>query len=344
MKKVAILTLQSGANYGGTLQCFALQEILKNKGYDVQVINFIPKESASRFLSLLLHISSCRNLFDVIMFFGRFIGIKRKITPAILNSDLVRVFDDFRAKNINLTDEVDEKTIVSLRDRFDVVYVGSDQVWASLIRSKLTYLLDWLDNDKVTKIAYAACTTSLKYPLIRRGKIKNLLNKFDTITVRDQLTQQFVYNIIKERVEIILDPTMNYDFSKHITSPILDHEYILVYVLGAEIKGGNKNALENIQSKIGKKKIVAVTIYDVEIDYADETIRTANPFEWISLINNASFVFTDSFHGVLFSMQLEKLFCAYYIEKNRASRLLDLRYRYKLDNVVIKDFKDYILH
>lgn len=37
--KIGILTLQYGANYGGTLQCYALYKTLFDLGYDVEVIN-----------------------------------------------------------------------------------------------------------------------------------------------------------------------------------------------------------------------------------------------------------------------------------------------------------------
>lgn len=43
MKKIGIITYHFARNYGAVLQCYALQKYLINKGYDVEVINYISK-------------------------------------------------------------------------------------------------------------------------------------------------------------------------------------------------------------------------------------------------------------------------------------------------------------
>ena len=40
--KIGILTFHFGNNYGGLLQCYALQEVLKRAGYEVEIINYRP--------------------------------------------------------------------------------------------------------------------------------------------------------------------------------------------------------------------------------------------------------------------------------------------------------------
>ena len=69
--------------------------------------------------------------------------------------------------------------------------------------------------------------------------------------------------------------------------------------------------------------------------FADEVIYDASPEMWLNLLRHAAFVYTDSFHGCMFSLKYNKQFIAYFAQESRASRLIDLRDRYKLDNAII---------
>ena len=40
--KIGILTFHCAHNYGAVLQCYALQEILKSSGHDVEIIDYRP--------------------------------------------------------------------------------------------------------------------------------------------------------------------------------------------------------------------------------------------------------------------------------------------------------------
>lgn len=70
------------------------------------------------------------------------------------------------------------------------------------------------------------------------------------------------------------------------------------------------------------------------LDWATKTFYSASLIEWLVLFKNASFVYTDSFHGVMFSLKYNRPFVTYYKEKDRASRFLDLEQRFGLENVV----------
>ncbi len=69
--------------------------------------------------------------------------------------------------------------------------------------------------------------------------------------------------------------------------------------------------------------------------WADIKVCDAGPGEWLYLIAHARFVYTDSFHGALFSIKFKKPFLAYYKEKIRAPRLLDLAKRYAVERSVV---------
>lgn len=335
--RIGILTLHSGANYGGTLQCIALYKVLKLTGNEVDIIDFEPQ-----FICSLV-----RRFFYRIMLINSFTDFKslfkkhQKLRGRSVSKKLCGIFDEYRAERLTFSPKCNELTISKACENYDVIVVGSDQVWSSTVRTHLTYFGDW-QPFKGKLYSYAACATSTKYPLVRKWKLRRLLNRFETISVRDNLSKDFVGNILPNRmVRVDLDPTLIYSFDEFIvqSKKIID-DYILVYVLGKEILGGNKSAIDKIKSFVGDVRVIAITVYDEDIPYADETLKTANPSDWINYIRNAKFVFTDSFHGEVFSLKFHKDFYVYYAEMNRASRILSLSALYHVEDRIVTSIND----
>ena len=68
--------------------------------------------------------------------------------------------------------------------------------------------------------------------------------------------------------------------------------------------------------------------------WADIKIWEAGPAEWLYLVANAKFVYTDSFHGALFSIKSGRPFLTYYVEEGRAPRRMDIAARYGIEKAV----------
>ena len=321
--KIGILTLQSGANYGGTLQCYALSETLKSFGHEAFVINFKPNKIAPFWKGLLLAVTCCRSILDIKALISRATANKAD-TPTI-DKNLEHIFDAFRSENMCLTEQVNEITIKNIVNSFDAIVIGSDQVWGSFVRDELTYFGDFGCDYTGKLVSYAACAPNIKYPIIRRNKLSKLFKRFQCISVRDSVTAKLVKNISNLDVPVVLDPTIIYSFSKReeFKSP-LSQPYILFYTLGKDISGGNIQAASILRRKFeGKVQIIAVNIYGESLKFADKTLNDVEPFQWIGLLANASLVFTDSFHASVFATKYRVPVIAYYSEENRASRLID---------------------
>lgn len=338
MSKIGLLTLHFGANYGGTLQCIALYKILKGYGHEVDVIDFKPEYICSPFKRLLYNVSSLRSFKDLLGLFKR----KSSASYNVLNQNLCHIFDVYRHQQLSFTKSCNETSIAEIAKSYEVVVVGSDQVWSSLVRTHLSYMGDWTPSFIGNLYSYAACATTLKFPFVRKHKIKNLLCKFCAISVRDEYSKKFVQQFIpKNNIRIDLDPTLLYSFDEIIPSKTVLGKYILVYVLGKEIPGGNKKAIDRLKNLIDKNiKVIALTIYEENVSYADETIKNASPSEWMWYIKNAQFVFTDSFHGEVFSIKFNKDFYVYYVEENRASRIIDLSHLFHVEDRMITNVED----
>lgn len=342
MKKIGILTYCFGSNYGGTLQCFGLYNTLKKMGYDVKVINYIP----GRIYSLRgkyingsgIRKNIIRNLFNL-----KIILKKLKIKLKYVNKILIK-FELFRKKNLILTEKDNSIERIIARNNFDYVIVGSDQVWNETSK----FFLNEVNNSKIQKISYAACSGTEFYNLKDEKYLQEALKKFKYISVRNQHTKKFVEKLIKISPKIVCDPSILENYKDFLSKEKIKEKYIFTYILGADIKEGNEKVIEEIKKIYGNIKVVAVGIPFAMsgglnfYPWADEVIYDAAPEDWLNYIKNAEFIYTDSYHGALFSMKFHKPFLAYYSEKNRAPRFMDLAERYNIDRYIVNTLEEAI--
>lgn len=324
MMKIGILTFHYGSNYGGVLQCYALQQVLKDRGHEVKVINYVPNDAFKKFAHVALMLLKSHN----------FRGLKAALHYIRYHKTSRNVFRRFREKYLLMTEKhsnVDAFKGISC----DMVIVGSDQVWNYSQQKYRDYFLGWLDNPSIKKVSYAACCGANGIDDQYRDNLITQLNQFSAISVRSNETKLFVRQLLGKDVPIVLDPTMLYDYNEF-TNP-LEEKYILTYILIDDIKGGNENAMRVIREKYEDLPVYSIIISD-RIPrlccWADEQLYDVNPEKWVNLICNCSFLFTDSYHGCLFAMKFQRPFIAYYRDRNKGKRLLDLKEMFNLNNIV----------
>lgn len=321
--RIGILTFHYGSNYGGVLQCYALQQILKAKGHEVCIINYIPNDSIKRFAQVILYLLKKHNSSSL-----------KLATHYILRHQKSRnVFREFREKYLNQS--VEHPNISQFKELLlDVIIVGSDQVWNYTQQRSQVYFLGWLNNPKIRKVSYAACCGSNQINEKYRNELIAQLNQFNALSVRNTETKAFIRNLINKEVPIVLDPTMLYDFKEFLKSNT--EKYILTYILNEEIEGGNEKAINLIKEKYNDMPVYSIVISDRIprlCNWADKQFYDLNPDQWINMIYNCSFMFTDSYHGTLFSIKYHKPFISYYNNKNKGKRLVDIKDTYHLKNI-----------
>lgn len=323
--KVAILTLCNGANYGGTLQCYALSQVIKSMGHEATVLAYTPSAVAPIWKKFAWNVSCCRNFTDFKRLYARVRNPSVVQVPRV-DSRLIDIFDSFRNKYLSMTKSLDDSDISDAIQDFDAIIIGSDQVWGAYLLNDLRYFGNFKRKTGSRLISYSACTPNLSYPLLRKRRLASLINSFDFISVRDSTTATMVRQLIGKESPIVVDPTMLYDFEVETTASLNHHPpYILTYVLGDDFPVGNELLLEKVKARIRPNaKIIGVDIYGRDIDFADKTVKDADPIQWVDLIRNASVVVTDSFHAMVFAIKFRRPFISYYSEPNRASRLLHL--------------------
>lgn len=326
MKKIAILTINDYNNYGNRLQNYATQEVLKKQGFYVETlihtldIAYLKKEN----ISLLKKIS--RKIKYTVLAFKH----KSKIK---LQNERVKRFQIFTSSNIVESKfEISETSLPKdLSDKYNYFVTGSDQIWNPYFRycSEIDFL-KFAPSEK--RIALSASIGISDIPQELQEKYKELLQGFRAISVREHQGAKIVNNLISEEPEVLIDPTLNLtkdewlEISKvHVNKPKSD--YLLIYFLG-EIPTIYQ---EFINEYAENKGLEVVVLANKEV----VNYYTADPAEFIDYINDASAFFTDSYHGIIFSIIMNTPFLIFDRIDNVAkmnSRMETLQKTLKLPN------------
>ena len=220
--KIDIITLHAVQNYGSVLQALATQELLKQYGCDVTIIDYIREDV--RYKNLVKKWSGGNPIKALAIF------------PTILRWK--KVFQSFTKQYLNLSKE----TYTSSDDfrnyplKADVYCTGSDQVWNSQWNQGILpcLYLDFIPADKY-KFAFSASFGQSRLSEDEVKRTKAYLEQYNKISVREREAKTILekqYHI-KNSVHLV-DPTLcvSGDFwRRYETNKEIKSEYILVYNL-----------------------------------------------------------------------------------------------------------------
>lgn len=350
--RIGILTLTNrtnGYNYGAVFQCLALQSVLERYGHEVIVFDFKSTDNRGFLYKSFNYLTAAVDVNEFWSVCGELLSGIRYLMKRHKNIDYSSInyggFQEFIKENLHMTSPVNENNIAEIADKMDAIIVGSDQVWSGFAWKRLVYLFDWEPVFKGRRISYAACSARKGVSWINRQKVANCMRQMDAISVRDIQTAILVRKTAGLKAKVVLDPTFLYDFDKYMEPIEIPDSYVLIYVLGKEINGGFRQTLQQIRLSCPMAKIVLISLpmNEHKFDkYADIILSECSAGQWLFLFANASFVLTDSFHGVCFSLKYKRNFLAYYEVVLRASRLLDLRNRFGLEGHIVASLKEAI--
>ncbi len=343
--RIGILTFHYSNNYGGVLQSIALYNMILKMGLNVEIINYVPMSYKN--IGILNKLNLKRNILSNKWVDLCPIKIYKKIRIITKYSDMIsKNFNMYREKNAKYSIHVNQDSLESILKNYTTIIVGSDQVWNPSQRESPIYFLNFKENFKGKKISYAADSTTAEVNEKQRKILRDSLDDFNHISVRNKHSFDFVKSITSTDPLIVVDPTLLIDFKISNTNHYKSDSYILTYILGDEIDGKHKNVIKKIKEKFGNLPIYSIKIPTMDFNLlpkSDKTFFDVSPEEWILLFKNAKFVYTDSYHGVLFALKYHKPFLAYYKEELRASRFVDLAKRYGIDKYIIQNTSDILL-
>lgn len=336
--KIAILTQPLGLNYGGIMQAWALQQVLKKMGHEPVTIN---RQSETRSLAY-------RGLRTVYHALSNAMGKSNgaNIPDRILSTVTIHTRDFIRA-NIAMSPVID--TTNKLREHFvnekyEAVIVGSDQTWRPAYSPNIyNFFLDFLPDLSIKKIAYASSfgVDHWEFSPEQTKKCRTLARDFDLITVREASGVNLCKKYLGVDSKNALDPTLLLAAEEY--RKLIDR-----YENGAQISAGlytymlDKSPEKNsIVELISKSLDLPIFTHQAEAslkDWRGEPIeRYIMPplTSWLSGFDRANLIVTDSFHGMVFSIIFRKPFLVISNHKRGATRFHSLLKQLQLNDRII---------
>ena len=312
MKKAGIVTLFGEYNFGNRLQNYAVQEVLRKEGLDVETIKYI---------GLSDDVASTNNAKE---------------------ENRLKKFRNFN-ENIKFAEQILYKEYdvpPNLEKNYDYIVIGSDQIW--------NFTFDKIFSDKALgafapkdkKISLSA-SFGVNYIPEENSELYRMCNKYlndiKSISVREEAGREIIKNLTgRADVEVLIDPTMMLDkteWENVMKKPenLKTDKFIL------------KSFLGNTSDQIWQDIIKIANDNNCEIiDVSDKTspFYDVGPAEFLYLEKNAFLVATDSFHSCVFSILFSTPFVVFLREqedlKSMHSRIETLLKTFELQSRLYK--------
>ena len=313
--KVGILTYHFSNNYGALFQAYALRRWFIDNGYDAEFVNYHPDhvESGGEL--------SLRNIFTkagLKIIFLRLMSLKEKL---IGNEACKAGFQSFKSEYLGIKSP-EYKTISQIESaklNYDLLVCGSDQIWNPSEQYGIdpVYFLDFhTSNAQVKKISYAPSFGSSSLKSEFSEEVSGLIEKLDAVSVREKSAIKIVEELNKKSATLVPDPTVLLrDYSSLYKEYHLKSDnYVFCYYLRSRHNVGE--IAEKVASELG------ADLYSPHNPLrrwheVGETVYPC-PRQWLYLLGNSKFVITNSFHGTILSVLLNKPFIVIGIGGTRA--------------------------
>ncbi len=304
--KIGIIThFYKSTNYGGILQSYALVKKLELMGHDAEQLCYImsiEKLNEKR-------ISFKKYKRKAYVFIKRVAKFILRYKSIIGITPKAKAFELWSKSYINQSSNVyTTKNIKKSVDKYDVFITGSDQVWNYSWYDK-NFFLSFVPKRK-KKIAYAASIGHSQLYGKQRKIFKRHLKTFDAVSVREKDAVQLIKDISPVGANWVLDPVFLLEKEEwlKVASPNqIKGKYVFCYFLHNNPK--QMTLAEEYAKNMGLKIVFIADMFkEIETSFGDIRIENAGPGQFLSLINCADVVFTDSFHASAFSCIFEKNF------------------------------------
>lgn len=314
--KIGILTFHYARNYGAVLQCWALKSYLESQGHEVSVIDYRSKpiKAEYRLFDIRRYIAR-----DPVRMFRKSVG---EIKTLKARKNRYEAFEQFIGSELNLRLPGTEK--------YDLVIIGSDQVW----NTELTGGFDqyyWAGKDAMKEllnpggkvISYAASVGEGLFTH-DRNSLPDALERFDGISLRETTYSKSIESLYSrgKSVEVCCDPTLLVDGKDWVElggEQNCKKGYIFLYQVG------DAPHLYECAKTWAEAEGLPLRMLSAKMENGgDKDIEASSPLDFIRLAAGADAIITNSFHGTVFSLLLEKQFISVRNGDSKDARLKNI--------------------
>lgn len=289
MTSVGIITFHRASNYGAVLQAYALQRTLSSLGASAEVVDY--RGGA---------VESDHNP-AMAMKAGDLAGAPLRY---LRRRAKFKGFEEFRRSILPMSKAVTSDGISKLDGKYDLFISGSDQVWSEAF-AKLdpVYRLEFAERSR--RASYACSFGFSEFPAGSEDAIKKGLSRLEAISVREASARDLVWERLDLPARVDVDPTLllgadEWRGMAHV--PCAGNGYILVYTVQPPV-----GLLDAARAKAAETGLDIVYLNNEHRGNKDlKHVRYATPEEFLGWFDRASYVYTNSFHGTVFSIIFEK--------------------------------------
>lgn len=341
-RKVAVHTYLNSDNYGSVLQAYALLTVLFKLGYDAFVIDYY-KDEVKRMYQIFKPNETRYNILSncySILHYSQLLAKKTR-------------FEQFRKKYIKKTSiQYTEHRQLKLNPpEADCYICGSDQVWnTQIIDFDSSFLLDFIKSGK--RISYAASGITKNTPDWGMELLVRAIEHFDAVSVRDAVAEKRINKYIGNAAVQVLDPVLLLspeEWKKNLSLHEFCVEecsrvgsstkppYMLCYFSGGVSRQFERYSC-SLAQKMGVRRMLIMPEWRNVFRFGEKYYQ-AGPIEFITLLNSAEIVCTNSFHGTAFSILMNKPFFVGMHPKLSEDRITSLLHLFGLEKRAIDPFE-----
>ena len=331
MKTVYLLTFAGSVNYGAAFQGYALYRAVSEMGYPCVVIDYNREMHHRNYVLPSFRQSSLK-------------GKAMKLLTSGERRVLSNKFDAFVRKHETLTKAYNGDNSLHQHnwDPEDIYLLGSDQVLnLDVTAGDFQYYFDFVESPN--KIAYAPSFGMNHIPEKYREKAEGLLRKFNCMTCREESGAKLIEAATGNEPQVVLDPSflLSSDEWKEIFIQPKDKDYILVFPFRKD-----SPCISAARAYAQNTGLPLINIaYMVEHVDGAKNVKNVSPEEWGGYVAHAQKVFTDSFHGMVFSLIFQRRFQVELDKESRKmsrnSRITDLLKRIDASEILEGGEPDY---
>ena len=321
MSPIALVTCYFQPNYGSQLQAYATQMAFDKLGIEnetIRIDGLLPEINKAKYKYFLSRIFDKETVKDKMATVRKIIAKKRNSEYAKNLAIRYKMFENFASTKFRLSERYNSKQELTKKaHKYSAFVVGSDQLWLPSNIAADYYTLNFVPVE-IPKIALSTSFGISKLPKKTAELASKFLDRLNHISVRETSGQKIAQELTKKDVAVVCDPTIMFpadDWAKALDAVENGNrftdgqKYIFVYFLGNN--PWQREVVKIVQKETGLK-IVQIAHSDeyvkTDVGFADFTPYNVGPKEFVELIRDAEFVFTDSFHCSVFSMLNHKKF------------------------------------
>ncbi len=327
------------------MQGYALKQLIEDRvpGAQVDIVRY--RSSKNIIYSGLIQQAKQYSPLDIAKKgFSKIFGSNKKTGKYL--AERRRIFHAFMEEAAPGTLCYTDAMLDRLAEEYDILICGSDQVWNPNV-ARPAYFLKGVEG--CGKIAYAASIARDDLSPKEREVMLPLIEKFDAVSVREKTAKDFLRRYMGDKREIheVLDPALmrTREEWEQLCGPKEEtgEKYALCFFFSDSLRYRKQIATYCKERNLTLKYIpFSQNKYQKsDLKGAGEALWDVGPREFLKLFQNAECVFTDSFHGSVFSLLFEKPFLVFNRDKagktSKNSRLTDLLLKFGLQDRLIQN-------